>query len=241
MNKLRLDIDDLQVSSFVSIEPVPGDGTVHAHITPMCSANCDSENLTCGSPTCGEATCRDADYSCALSCTDCGTYDCPSGESCNRTCWHTGCAPWSFTDDISRTMRMIRSRCLLKPLQMLEPAVAIGAVEIRGVISREGCAPAGPRARSGRARQYRAPVRRGLGAVGNGRIVAYGARSPTRSAAEGHAHLRSSSCLVPAMPGQVRLAPPPKPYGRLNCAFIGRSSRALVGGCGRRRCGRGIR
>jgi hypothetical protein len=28
--------------------------------------------------------------------------------------------------------------------------------------------------------------RRGLGAVGNGRIVAYGARSPTRSAAEGH-------------------------------------------------------
>ena len=30
-------------------------------------------------------------------------------------------------------------------------------------------------------------LRRGLGAVGNGCIVAYGARSPTRSAAEGHA------------------------------------------------------
>src|SRR5688500_4371036 len=29
--------------------------------------------------------------------------------------------------------------------------------------------------------------RRGLGAVGNSRIVAYGARSPARSAAEGHA------------------------------------------------------
>ena len=36
--------------------------------------------------------------------------------------------------------------------------------------------------------------RRGLGAVGNSRIVAYGARSPTRSAAEGHA--RKSSALV---------------------------------------------
>jgi hypothetical protein len=30
-------------------------------------------------------------------------------------------------------------------------------------------------------------VRRGPGAVGNGRIVAYRARSPARSAAEGHA------------------------------------------------------
>ena len=35
--------------------------------------------------------------------------------------------------------------------------------------------------------------RRGLGAVGNGCIVAYGARSPTRSAAEGHAQKRRSS------------------------------------------------
>ena len=34
---------------------------------------------------------------------------------------------------------------------------------------------------------------RGLGAVGNGCIVAYGARSPTRSAAEGHAQNRSAS------------------------------------------------
>jgi hypothetical protein len=32
--------------------------------------------------------------------------------------------------------------------------------------------------------------RRGLGAVGNSRIVAYGARSPARSAAEGHARIR---------------------------------------------------
>src|SRR3954469_7445305 len=35
----------------------------------------------------------------------------------------------------------------------------------------------------------RAGARRGPGAVGNSRIVAYRARSPARSAAEGHAHI----------------------------------------------------
>src|SRR3982751_5456683 len=47
---------------------------------------------------------------------------------------------------------------------------------------REGCAPAGPRpAESGSL-----PVA-GLGAVGERGLLAYGARSPARSAAEGHA------------------------------------------------------
>src|SRR6476620_9884941 len=35
-------------------------------------------------------------------------------------------------------------------------------------------------------------IRRGPGAVGNGRIVAYRARSPARSAAEGHARIQPS-------------------------------------------------
>ena len=39
------------------------------------------------------------------------------------------------------------------------------------------------------------PPWRGLGAVGNRCIVAYCARSPTRSAAEGHAHTRRSNPL----------------------------------------------
>ena len=64
-----------------------------------------------------------------------------------------------------------------------------------GAPLREGCAPAGPRTRSRGAQPYRAPLRRGLGAVGHSCIVPYCARSPTRSAAEGHAHpLRFISC-----------------------------------------------
>ncbi len=39
----------------------------------------------------------------------------------------------------------------------------------------------------GAAERVEPMARRGLGAVGNGRFVAYGARSPARSAAEGHA------------------------------------------------------
>ena len=61
--------------------------------------------------------------------------------------------------------------------------------------SREGCAPAGPRTRRAGTQPYRVPALRGLGAVGNGCIVAYGARSPTRSAAEGHAPSRRRSPL----------------------------------------------
>jgi hypothetical protein len=54
----------------------------------------------------------------------------------------------------------------------------------RGAIAprlREGCAPAGPRTRSRAVRQYRAVLRRGLGAVGHSCIVPYGARSPARA------------------------------------------------------------
>ena len=65
---------------------------------------------------------------------------------------------------------------------------------------REGFAPAGPRHRRARtdvAERRETLARRGLGAVGNGRIVAYGARSPARSAAEGHAQNRSSPLRLP--------------------------------------------
>ena len=68
-------------------------------------------------------------------------------------------------------------------------AVAV-AVAVPPSPSREGCAPGGPRRRSKRPRQYRGRLRRGLGAAGNGCIVACCARSPTRSAAEGHAPIR---------------------------------------------------
>src|SRR4051812_17296800 len=72
-------------------------------------------------------------------------------------------------------------------LRMTSSAKALWIREMR-----EGFAPAGPRHR--RAREdadgaRRALARRGLGAVGNGRFVAYGARSPARSAAEGHAQI----------------------------------------------------
>ena len=69
---------------------------------------------------------------------------------------------------------------------------------------REGFAPAGPRHRRARADPagpMRGLARRGLGAVGNSRIVAYGARSPARSAAEGHARtaVPSAECPVPIL------------------------------------------
>jgi hypothetical protein len=47
---------------------------------------------------------------------------------------------------------------------------------------REGCAPEGAETR-----RHGGIVAAWLGAVGNSRIVAYRARSPARSAAEGHA------------------------------------------------------
>jgi hypothetical protein len=54
---------------------------------------------------------------------------------------------------------------------------------------REGFAPAGPRRRKREDTGSIVSSRwRWLGAVGNSCIVAYRARSPTRSAAEGHAH-----------------------------------------------------
>jgi len=61
---------------------------------------------------------------------------------------------------------------------------------------REGCAPGGPGPRRP-VRGYTGIERaraaaRGPGAVGHGGIVPYRARSPARSAAEGHAHNRFS-------------------------------------------------
>jgi hypothetical protein len=49
--------------------------------------------------------------------------------------------------------------------------------------------------------------RRGLGAVGNSRIVAYGARSPTRSAAEGHAHPGGFHLLKIPLPQTTKRRP----------------------------------
>jgi len=66
---------------------------------------------------------------------------------------------------------------------------------------REGFAPGGPRRRRARvdvSGARPALARRRLGAGGNGGIVAYGARSPARSAAEGHARIRSLRRRPPA-------------------------------------------
>jgi hypothetical protein len=70
-------------------------------------------------------------------------------------------------------------------------------------------------------KRVEAGARRGLGAVGNGRIVAYGARSPARSAAQGHAH--------PSFPRSTRTgngkretgngAPPRRSVSRLTPLF----------------------
>jgi hypothetical protein len=107
---------------------------------------------------------------------------------------------------------------------------------------REGCAPAGPRTRRGGTQQYRVPPLRGLGAVGNSCIVAYGARSPTRSAAEGHAQTRK--CQVPSAKYQVK-------RGRGNRLLALSSvhhhhhhhphTRNQISACSGRRSGRGCR
>jgi hypothetical protein len=85
MKKLRLSLEDLQVSSFVAHELITGEGTVYAHATRFfCSLNCETEEYTCG----GDYTC--GDYTCALSCGDCGTYNCGTDEnSCYGSCVFT--------------------------------------------------------------------------------------------------------------------------------------------------------
>ncbi len=89
------------------------------------------------------------------------------------------------------------------------PRTAYGNAPIR-VDSREGFAPEGPRhrrARSGTDGARRCLARRGLGAVGNGRFVAYGARSPARSAAEGHAQTPAVRRFQEASPGSRDIRP----------------------------------
>ncbi len=84
---------------------------------------------------------------------------------------------------------------------MNPPATTAGSPLKRAAIApkpREGCAPGGPGTRRGEwadeRGKARAPgrhrSRRGPGAVRHGGIVPYGARSPARSAAEGHAQIR---------------------------------------------------
>lgn len=101
MKKLRLNLDELQVSSFVAGEAATGSGTVQANITGLCSARCDTEN-TCGANTCGQNTCNGAHYTCALSCTDCGTYYCATGGSCDAgTCVYS--CGWTACDNCQQS------------------------------------------------------------------------------------------------------------------------------------------
>ncbi|HEX8904154.1 MAG TPA: hypothetical protein VF771_04890 [Longimicrobiaceae bacterium] len=76
MRKLKLELDDLQVESFQTDESLPGLGTVHAHVSAVCTG---ANGNTCnGLNTCdGAATC-DGAYTCNfLSCdSDCDTNRC---------------------------------------------------------------------------------------------------------------------------------------------------------------------
>ena len=64
MNKLRLSVDDLEVSSFETIIPSSGRGTVNAHrctkdvysCQMFCTRDCDIEPLTCAGEG-GAGTC----------------------------------------------------------------------------------------------------------------------------------------------------------------------------------------
>lgn len=93
MQKLRLDLDALQVESFGTgqSETPQMQGTVRAHESFACTGGCDTVNeLTCADQnTCGGATCNGF-YTCRYdSCGDCGSYYCggPSdGFSCVWTC-----------------------------------------------------------------------------------------------------------------------------------------------------------
>lgn len=102
MKKLRLEMDALRVETFAIDSAPVGKGTVQGHATLACTrpVQCgDSEGVTCdGRVSCGgEVTCN-AEYTCALSCTDCGTYYCATGDpscgqfSCVYTC--TSCNPY---------------------------------------------------------------------------------------------------------------------------------------------------
>ncbi len=95
---------------------------------------------------------------------------------------------------------------------------------------REGCAPAGPRPRSRTAQQYRAGMRRGLGAVGNGWFVAYGARSPA-PACGGHAQ---TPPFIPSIRITARPSPPPTRPGHPGGSRRGRGCRCR-GRCARPR------
>src|SRR4051812_42263400 len=69
---------------------------------------------------------------------------------------------------------------------MTSPAKTLAQREMR-----EGCAPAGSRRR-----RHGGLWRRRLGGVGERRLLAYCARSPARSAAQGHARTSSSKLLM---------------------------------------------
>jgi hypothetical protein len=106
-----------------------------------------------------------------------------------------------MTDEIRRKRVEICARYLQQPGERLGFGCphwervgthGVAAGWIAGRRLREGCAPAGPRHRRAQTElriRGGTGARRGLGAVGNSRIVACCARSPARSAAEGHAQL----------------------------------------------------
>ncbi|HEX9939928.1 MAG TPA: hypothetical protein VGB15_22530 [Longimicrobium sp.] len=73
MRKIKLELEMLDVLSFVTDATAEERGSVEAHVG---SRYCDTINRTCdGAETCGGETCGVA-YSCAASCGACDTYEC---------------------------------------------------------------------------------------------------------------------------------------------------------------------
>jgi len=105
MKKLRLELDALTVDSFATDGLTREVGTVRGHDVTVvrCSTDCDTDGATCLGGTCDGAYTCNGEHSCPLSCTDCGTYYCASGDpsctqpscvyTCNVSCGCTDTCP----------------------------------------------------------------------------------------------------------------------------------------------------
>jgi len=96
VKKLRLELDELAVDSFATDGLLRAAGTVHGHLSAICTYACNgTDGGTCNDPTCVGDTCN-GDYTCQLSCTECNSYYCASDDpscgqfSCVYTC-EVGC------------------------------------------------------------------------------------------------------------------------------------------------------
>lgn len=76
MRKLKLELDSLQVETFLTDEAAEGAGTVHGHVSLACTG---ANGATCNDrATCNGAYTCDGEYTCNFRSCDgvCGTYFC---------------------------------------------------------------------------------------------------------------------------------------------------------------------